>query len=68
MIQKFNKKIEFQNKTKQEAETQMTELTEKLKSLEEKAQSKGLNLDEIYNEKEDGASSLTKNPQVYDRK
>lgn len=66
---KLDKKINFQEKTKQESDSQIKELANKLKEFEKKAQSKGLDLADIYNGPDtEEDSTVSKSAQIYDRK
>lgn len=66
---KLSKKIEQQEKTKVEADSQLQELTKKLKIQEEKAEKAGLDLDEVDKLDDEGLdSNASKSAAVYDRK
>jgi hypothetical protein len=68
-VQKLNRKLEFQATTKEEADRQLIELSQKLNKLEQDAETKGINIEEIYS-KEDGEVDydVSSDPKVYDRK
>lgn len=67
-IQKLNKKIDFQYKTKKEADVKLEEIKQKLTKQEELAQKYDLNLEEIYAKEEETANDISSDPAVYDRK
>ena len=67
-IQKVNKKIDFQQKTKLEADAKLAEIKEKLAKQEELVQKHGLNLEEIYANEENASEHISSDPLVYDRK
>lgn len=68
-VQKINKKLEFQQKTKEESDSKITEVNEKLKRLENEAEEKGIDLGEVYHsETTDSISGASTNPKTYDRK
>jgi hypothetical protein len=67
-IQKLNKKIDFQQKTKLEADAKLSEVKEKLAKQEDLARKHELNLEEIYSKDEEPANHISSDPAVYDRK
>lgn len=67
-IHKVDKKLEFQDKTKNDAEKQLAEIQDKLAGLEAEAEEKGLNLDEIYANDDANLTDLSKDSKTYERK
>jgi hypothetical protein len=67
-IDKINKKIEFQQSTKQESQRQFEETQARLQELESTAQTKGVDVNNLEVKQIDIPYELSSDPNSYDRK
>ena len=66
--QKLNKKLDYQETTQKDANRQLVEIQDKLAKMESDAESKGINLEEVYKIELEEEVDVSKDPRVYERK